>query len=669
MTTSQEITPIEIPHQKMSPLPNLLAVPPLYIKLDWGRVTFFDSRTYVVSGAYSKDSHDWMWDIRFTIYYMGVEDATNIKYIDMTLQALDRVDEPIGKPQETRFTGPLEPHDYSIYDHKCFWEGREYSSLGSIKIVKLIITYMDNTVEKITDESTIKAICIPSENIKLSLPIIKEPIKRAPPTKPPIYIHFNFEFEAARTAFECDCTMVSMDFIYIGNNEECGSGGLIPIKSIYVIYDDYIGCNWLKERVILNPKTKMTGCGRSRIDEKRIVATRKDIRCIFIIYADDTYVDFTGRMIDEMTSEENFNKADRELKELLEADEIEAEKLARKEAEFAVQKAARREECCSTIKKCAFNFIKNQNDTNAASFLNVLKEYCPNDEVMGANYLTKELVASACSIALPKIVFDMNIDVTQSHRNDAKLFLARITPHLNSEESYNEIKAAWLDNLCSMIKTCSKGFQKPPNNLTANSLLDVLNSYCSDDKAMAANYLTKELVASDCDVALQKIVFDTNINVTYAQRSDAEKFLMRFAPNLNSEESYNKIKTTWRDDLCSKINTCSKEFLKTPNNSTAQSLLTILNTYCPNDEIMVANYLTKEFAASSCSEALQKIAFDTQIDTTQATCDDAKAFLARIAPDLNSEELYNKKKAEELGRGCLVIIIFIILIVFIILTL
>lgn len=91
--------------------------------------------------------------------------------------------------------------------------------------------------------------------------------------------------------------------------------------------------------------------------------------------------------------------------------------------------------CLSEIRK-----LTSPADFNA--LLSKLTLYCSNDEVMGANYLTKEAVASACGYALQQIAFDTSFEVTQERREDARLFLEHIAPELNSEEAYKKAKEA-----------------------------------------------------------------------------------------------------------------------------------------------------------------------------------------------------------------------------------
>ncbi len=167
---------------KLDPQPAI----PLYIKIDCGHFVKEHGMTYVYDGNNNED-----WDVRYTVCYIGTKDSKTIKYIHITTQVFDRVDEPLGETHETKITGPLEPQDYCVNDYLGLLSRREYSTLGSIKVVKVIITYMDKTVEEITDENAIQTICFLPENIKRALPKIKEPLKLAPPTEPPIYMHFS----------------------------------------------------------------------------------------------------------------------------------------------------------------------------------------------------------------------------------------------------------------------------------------------------------------------------------------------------------------------------------------------------------------------------------------------------------------------------------------------
>ncbi len=172
--------------------------------------------------------------------------------------------------------------------------------------------------------------------------------------------------------------------------------------------------------------------------------------------------------------------------------------------------------------------------------MNKLNEYCPNDEVTAANYLTKDNVASACGKALQLMVFYTNTNVTQTHRDEAKAFLEHIAPDLLSEKSFDEFKNSWMEKLRSEMDTHASSFLNKPNANDAELLLANLKEYCPNDEVMAANYLTKKDVASACGKALQTMVFSTNHNVTSMHRDAAKSFLKRFAPELNSLESYKR---------------------------------------------------------------------------------------------------------------------------------
>ncbi|GEM_PF-3763841 len=623
-----------------------LPTPPLYIKLDWGEITkdHTTNMTYVLecdSPRYAS------WDLQFIIYYTGAKQSKTIKYINILLQALDRVDEPIGEPRETRFTGPLEPKNYSIYSHKRFWEGREYSTLGSAKIAKLTITYMDNSVDEITDETTIQSICLPSENIKQTLPIVKELIKLAPPKEPPIYIHFN--------TYQGNGN-IDLYVVYIGNNES---------KNIIMIDIGYDDDNSLDNRTMkLKPNSKKEykkytiGCSYSH-SQKLI----HSIKRIVITYEDNTYIEILNRMIESMISDENFEKADKKLEKILREEE---EAIRKAEATEAAKQEARRKACCSEIDNVARIFWKNRNDQNAKNLLKVLNEYCPNAKAMAANYLTNDSIPNVCCNSLMVLVFDTVIHVTQAQRDEAKPFLARLAPDLNSKKAFDKFKNDYMKEICQHIKTFGNAFLKTPNDQKASSLLSELNKYCPNESEMADNWLTKELVSSACGEALQKMSFDTDNMVTQAHRNHAKSFLARIAPELNTEVSYNAFKQRWSEKLRNEIDDCARSFyFKTQNDYTAKKLLDKLAEYCPNDEMMAANYLTKERLAPVCSVALQKIAYDTNIDVTEAHHNHAKSFLARIAPELNSRESFDKKEKSNLIQGILIILILIMLVVII----
>lgn len=139
MTTNEETKlnnnspSVEEPHS------DLPAAPPLYIKLDWGQFENIDDMKYVIDGD-KRYGGSRYWDVRYTVYYIGSKDSKTIKYIHITTQVYDRVDEPLGETHETKITGPLEPQDYGVYDYEKFLSQPEYSTLGFIKVVKVIIT-------------------------------------------------------------------------------------------------------------------------------------------------------------------------------------------------------------------------------------------------------------------------------------------------------------------------------------------------------------------------------------------------------------------------------------------------------------------------------------------------------------------------------------------------
>ena len=541
MIANKITTPNNNPPSANDTTPDLPDTPPLYIKLDWGIFEYSHDIRYVLNGSGKS------WDLLFSVYYIGTKEPKTIKYINITLQPYDRVDEPLGETLIIRITGPLEPHDHGIYDYDSFLQGAEYRTLGSIKIVKLIITYMDKTDEEISDENTIKSICTPSLDILVDSLSTNEAIKLAPPTEAPIHMDLTPNKEG---------DFLKYKIIYIGNNNSKSIYSLDISFKMYHHKDNHL---WYPSASIydLKPRHRYSDDLDLPLPSNFFDEWEYSVERIVITYENNTYIEIPKRMIDDIISEKNFDKAEKELEKLLHEDEEkvkkeaeikaqrEAQEKAKREAQEKARKEARRDECCSLIKKCAYDFQKTPNDITATSLLNTLHEYCPNDKVMVANYLTKKLVASNCEAALQRVVYDTNNNVTLALREDAKSFLARIAPNLNSEESYHKFKASWRDYLCSEIKTRSQEFQKTPNDCTANSLLAILKTYCPDNDIMLANYLTTELAASSSGKALQKIVFDTKSNLAQATRDDAKSFLARIAPELNSEESYKHTIIWW----------------------------------------------------------------------------------------------------------------------------
>lgn len=85
----------------------------------------------------------------------------------------------------------------------------------------------------------------------------------------------------------------------------------------------------------------------------------------------------------------------------------------------------------------------------------------------------------------------------------------------------------------------------------------------------------------------------------------------------------------------------SDKFLMSQNAITANLLINYLDLCCPNAEVMAKNYLSSERVLSACGEAVQMIAFDKgNRRIPQTLRNRASAILARIAPELNSEEAY-----------------------------
>ena len=411
MTTNEETTN-NIPSTSET-TPDTHATPSLYIKLDWGHFNKNHDMTYVHNGAYSG-----LWDVRFTVYYRGTIDAKTIKYINITVQAYDRVDEPIGEPFEKKFTGPLEPQNSGIYDYNNFFEGGDYKVFGFLKVVKIIITYMDKTDEEITNEDTIKAMCTSFADKGLELPTMKDPIKIDPPEEPPIFMQIDLE--------QSDSGRLKLKkLVYIGNKDSKA------IRFIDLNIKFYSPSHNVTEMEFTCPDLLPS---RSKINNKCWEMYIGDLNSfsierIVITYEDNTYVEIPARMIEAMTSKENVDKAEKQLEEIL-----------HKEEEAKKAKKAKQKECCSELKNCACDFVKIPNEVAATYLLMRLNKWCPNDEEMAANSLTKDLVASACSVALQTMAFDTNNDVTETHREEAKAFLARFAPEMNSEEAYTQAK-------------------------------------------------------------------------------------------------------------------------------------------------------------------------------------------------------------------------------------
>ena len=85
------------------------------------------------------------------------------------------------------------------------------------------------------------------------------------------------------------------------------------------------------------------------------------------------------------------------------------------------------------------------------------------------------------------------------------------------------------------------------------------------------------------------------------------------------------------------------KFMMLSNNFTAMSLIKYLDIHCHDDATMEANYLTNERVAPICAKALQRLVFDKDIATIpQSIRDKARTYLARFAPEKNSEEAYQR---------------------------
>ena len=420
MTTNEETT--NNTPSTSETTPDTHATSSLYIKLDWGAFRKEHDMRYV----YNADPRTYSLDVRLTVYYRGTIDAKIIKYIYITVQVYDRVDEPIGEPFEKKLTGPFEPKNSCIYDYDHFLNGDDYNEFGSLKVVKIIITYMDKTDEEITNEDTIKAMCTSFLDKGLELPTMTVPTKIDPPEEPPIFMQFDL-------GQSHDNTLVLNNLVYIGNKD---SKTIRFIDLFFKTYDcahEVHGYHYLYTDPI-RARSKTNGLFRSRFD---LFSDRVDnlssenflIDTIVITYEDNTYVEIPERMIEAMTSKENVDKAEKQLEEIL-----------HKEEEAKKAKKAKQKECCSELKNRACIFLQNPNDLTAASLLTVLVAWCTNDEKLTDNYLTKELVAYACSVALQKIAFDTNNNVILARREEAKAFLARFAPEMNSEEAYTQAK-------------------------------------------------------------------------------------------------------------------------------------------------------------------------------------------------------------------------------------
>ena len=699
---------------KNTPNDTSLAALPLYIKIDWGHFETLHDITYVINGFDSKRGHDGVWDVRFTIRYLGTKESKTIKYINITVQAYDRVDEPIGEIHETKFTGPLEPQSFAVHDCTDFWKGDDYRTLGSIKAVKIVIVYMDKTEEEITGENTIKAICDFSvskfvdeddydddenededdydddenededdydeddydeddydeddydeddedddyddededdDDDEHNIRSLQIPIKLAVPAEPPFYMHIDDEYDQGKNR-----TQVKTTIVYIGENNSKTIKFIDFVCNFYRTDGD-ISKNRLRSSKSILPRHKLNYV-ESYIGNCQIA--RLSVENILITYEDNTYLDVPKSMIDAMTSVKNFDKAEMKLNEILR----EAEEVKKKAEETQKKKEnARRNKCLSEIESRTHNFRKTPNELNATSLLDALNEYCPNDAVMAANYLTKDNINKVCADSLMVMAFDTIIKVTQKQRNTAKAYLTRFATKLNSEAAFNKFKENSSNSIYQRFEKCANEILNKPNDHTAQSLLNELNEYCPNNEKMYSNYLTKDRVASACGEALQKMAFDTDNMVTQAHRNKAKSFLVRIAPELNTVESYNAFKERWRNNILIDIKSYALKL--GVKKCTAKDLLGILAQYCRNDETMTANYLTKELLAPACGEAIQEIAYDPNINVTETQRNDAKSLLARIAPELNSLESFKKTSNRKAILGILIalipIVIFIII--------
>lgn len=643
MTTNDENTPN---HNTSSNDETSPAMPPLYIKLDWGHIEKNHEMDYIFNGPDRGG-----WDVRFTVNYIGTKETKTIKYIKIMVQAMDRVDEPIGEPIEAKITGPLEPKEQNTSNYYGFLSDNKYTTLGSVKIVKIIIIYMDKTEVEINDENTINSIYFPTVDIKTAFSSTEAPLKLDPPNNLPIYMHFDFHPKEG----EMYVKAIYMD----DDDDEDKSKSTKFIDINFTFYDSShnicSGRHWIYNKS-LKPGNKIdTGFEGYSFQD----ASSWSIDRIVITYEDNTYIEIPKRMIESIISDENFEKAEQELERILREEE-EAIRKAKEEKE--AKQEARRKACCSQIDNVAVIFCKTPNDQNAQKLLCVLNEYCPNAEVMAANYLTNDIISKSCSGSLAILVFESGIHVTQAQRDEAKSFLARIAPKQNTEESFNEFKNRFVESICQELEERANAFLKTPNDQKAASLLDKLAG--SFNSWLNKSWLTKELVSSACGEALQKMAFDTDNMVTQTHRNDAKSFLERIAPELNTEASYNAFKQRWIENLRTEIaNTLTSS---NDNHTVAKNLLDKLTECCPNDKMMAANYLTKELLAPLCGEVLQMIAYDTDIDITEEHRNDAKSFLARIAPELNSSESYKKvvnRKVKNNLIGCLITLISMILVI------
>ena len=576
--------------------------PPLYIKLDWGKILDIENlqkqkkSSFVVNGSYStcnfNETHDGVWDIRFTIYYLGIKESKVIKYINITLQAFDRVDEPIGETRETRFTGPLEPQDYSIYDHTCFWEGREYSTLGSIKVVKLIITYMDKSVDEITDENTIKAICFPSENIKLTLPKIKEPIKLAPPTEPPVYINVTYENDEADRG----------NFIYINNK-----GSNDARNSIIEIIPIFNGRDGSIINLMLKPNSKTSYDGYIQLYHER-----HKLDTILIKYEDNTYIDIPKRMIEDILSEENFKKADKRLKEILHEE---------KEKDHSSSPQS------------------NDNDLDvdiASNNVSLSDSVLPQLKILPIRLELKW----GHPEGVYNQILDKHIDV--------------LIPNTPSEFGRIDIHVTYfhLGTPAKTIKYIHTTFQaidrvnEPAGEIKTSIFTGPLEANKDQATINERFFFGNEYIA----VANLKII---EITIVYMDNTEFKITNEKMLKAITDMRFYNEWNAELNSEIQkrqSDIQECANNFIQNAHDNSAARLLNVLKNYCHNDTVMAENSLTKESVASYCQMALLKMAYDTDINISQSHRQDAKSFLARIAPEQNSQESYITLRTDSLKR-------------------
>ena len=137
---------------------------------------------------------------------INLENKT-IKYIHITIEAYDRVDELIGK-RTLKITGPISHQELQFDEYSKFFVGNEYLPTKCIKAANIIITYMDNTSIEITDKKMIDAI------------MSKEALQREvdPPSEPLIYMAIKWGIDGV-SADNC----VDVDVYYLLQNKKINS--------------------------------------------------------------------------------------------------------------------------------------------------------------------------------------------------------------------------------------------------------------------------------------------------------------------------------------------------------------------------------------------------------------------------------------------------------------